>query len=486
MTFLGDEGRDALVMYEILHGNLTLLGPTSSVGGFFLGPIYYYLAAPFFLLFNYSPVGPSVMVALLSVATVWLMYKIGKEFFNKRVGLIAAFFYSISPLVINYSHSSWNPNVLPISSLLTLYVVYIALKRNSWRWFILIGFLLGIGMQLHYLVIFLCVVVFFYILLARLVEKIKSPLKILLKEYFLIFIGFIIGWSPFLLFEARHEFRNIKNIFEFVFKSGETGGNSHFFQTIGDVFFKLFGRLIFSFPQTIDFYRFDKLLISFWYYAVLIFALFSLFLLIKNLIKTFKTKDFSKYSLLFVWLIIGVGLFGFYKKNIYDYYFQFMFPLPFFLSALTMNYLYEKKNILLKLLTLFIFVSVVIAAVFFSPLRSEPNRQFLQMKTIADFVISKTDNRPYNFALITGGNSDFAYRYFFTVWNKKPVEILNPQLDPKRTSVTNQLLIVCESFPCKPLGHSLWEIAGFGRAEIAGEWNVSVVKVFKLQHYKGK
>jgi len=108
------------------------------------------------------------------------------------------------------------------------------------------------------------------------------------------------------------------------------------------------------------------------------------------------------------------------------------------------------------------------------------------MKTIADFIISKTDNKSYNFALMTGGNSDFAYRYFFTVWNKKPIEILNPQLDPKRTTVTDQLLIVCERFPCKPLGHSLWEIAGFGRAEIAGEWDVSVVKVYKLTPYKEK
>jgi len=75
MTFLGDEGRDVLVVYNILHGKLTLLGPTASVGGFFLGPIYYYFMAPFLLIFNYNPVGPAVMVALFGIATVWLVYK---------------------------------------------------------------------------------------------------------------------------------------------------------------------------------------------------------------------------------------------------------------------------------------------------------------------------------------------------------------------------------------------------------------------------
>src|ERR1035437_6294632 len=124
MTFLGDEGRDVLVAYNILHGHLTLLGPTSSVGGFFLGPIYYYFMAPFLFLFNYNPVGPAVMVALFGVATVWLVYKISSEFFGKTAGLIASTLYAISPLVISYSRSSWNPNLMPFFTLLTIYVLY--------------------------------------------------------------------------------------------------------------------------------------------------------------------------------------------------------------------------------------------------------------------------------------------------------------------------------------------------------------------------
>jgi len=64
------------------------------------------------------------------------------------------------------------------------------------------------------------------------------------------------------------------------------------------------------------------------------------------------------------------------------------------------------------------------------------------------------------------------------------VPIENESIDPKRTSVTDQLIIICEEEECKPLGHPLWEIAGFGRAEIVGEWQVSFVKVMKLVHYK--
>jgi hypothetical protein len=120
------------------------------------------------------------------------------------------------------------------------------------------------------------------------------------------------------------------------------------------------------------------------------------------------------------------------------------------------------------------------------PFRYAPNQQLQQTENIARFVLEKTNDQPYNFALITGGNSDHAYRYFLTVWGHPSVTIQYPGVDPKRTTVTNQLLVVCESLPCYPLGNSLWEIAGFGQGQIVGHWKVSVVEIYKLEHYKGK
>ena len=62
MTFLGDEGRDVLIVKRmIVDHDITFLGPTASVGGFFLGPIYYYFITPFLWAFNLDPVGPVVV-----------------------------------------------------------------------------------------------------------------------------------------------------------------------------------------------------------------------------------------------------------------------------------------------------------------------------------------------------------------------------------------------------------------------------------------
>lgn len=494
MTFLGDEGRDVLVVYNILHGKLTLLGPTSSVGGFFLGPIYYYFMAPFLLLFNYNPVGPAIMVALIGVATVWLLYKFCSDLFNKRVGLIAAILYAVSPLVIAYSRSSWNPNPLPFFSLLSFYVLYKGIIKKSYKLIFTSGLLLGISMQLHYLATFLAFIMFLYIFLAEILGakvNFKKITPVLIKKYLLVLSGFIVGWSPFLAFEIRHGFLNIKKIFDFIFSGGNTGDNTNFFVNLYEVFFRLFGRLTVSFPPPEQLFKYDSLVLNLWIVFVLVLAISSSAFLLFNIYKHFKKNsgELNKYLLIGLWFFVGIVLFGFYKKSIYDYYFSFMFPVPFIMLGLLISFIYENKKInhLGKIISIPLLIFLFFVNIQGLPFRYEPNRQLNQMKTIADFVMTRTDAKPFNFALISGGNSDHAYRYFFTVWNHPPITIEDPALDPTKESVTDQLFVVCESpLPCFPLGHSLWEIAGFGRAEIAGQWKVSVVEVYKLVHYKEK
>lgn len=484
MTFLGDEGRDVLVVYKILHGGLTLLGPTASVGGFFLGPIYYYFMVPFLWLFNYDPVGPAIMVAIFGIATIWLIHKVGKELFGSSIGLIAAGLYAISPLVVTYSRSSWNPNPMPFFSLLTLYLIYKAIIKNRIKLFLLSGFLLGIAMQLHYLTVFLGVIIFVYILIYQSTYSKNNFLLKIIRQYLFIFLGFIVGWSPFLAFEIRHGFKNIISIFNFIFNPQSTSKSINFLEIINNVFFRIFGRLIANFPASEKISLWPKLNVDYWHYAALALGIISVGFLFYKCLKAYKLNslDFAKYSLMLVWLILGIGLFGFYKKPIYDYYFGFMFPLPFLIVGIFLKGLWINK--IGKILGILILIILIWLNNLTPPYREPVNRQVNQIEEISKFVMSKTENEPFNFALIAGGNSDHAYRYFFTLWQKEPVTIQNVLLDPKRETVTNQLLIVCEEVVCKPLGHSLWEIAGFGRAEIVGEWRVSVVRVFKLKHYK--
>lgn len=482
MTFLGDEGRDVLVVKRmIVDHKWTLLGPTASVGGFFLGPIYYYFMLPFLWLWRLDPTGPAVMVALFGIATVYVVYRIGRDFFSENVGLSAAALYALSPVVIAFSRSSWNPNVVQFFSALLVYFLWRAEREAKKKYFIFIGIALGIGLQLHYLFSFLGVVtlIWFFII------KNKRPLG---KSIGLTSAGFLIGYAPFLLFELRHGFPNTITLLRFLSEGKETGfGFIQFFQTIGDVSFRLFGRLVLRFPQPEWWYKYTTLTKWTWIGATLLATLTgigtALFFAYNK--KTNKSAK-SGSMLLVLWFAVVVLLFGFYRRGIYDYYFGIFFALPFLLVSLVLWTLYNFGK-----LGKVVSIAVLAGLVYFNwqgrPQLFSPNNQLSQAQKIAFTSLEKAEGKPFNFALITWNNSDHAYRYFFEIAGNSPVTIENEANDPERKTVTDQLIIICEKpFPqCQPLGHPLWEIAGFGRAEIAGTWEVPFVTIFKLVHYKG-
>jgi 4-amino-4-deoxy-L-arabinose transferase-like glycosyltransferase len=477
MTFLGDEGRDMLVVKHILEGDLTFLGPRASAGDFFLGPFYYYLITPFLWLFNYDPVGPAIMVALFGIATVYLVYWVGKKFFNPTAGLIAALLYAVAPIVVRYSSSSWNPNVVPFFMTVLFIGLYYAIKNKSWKLFGIVGILLGILMQLHYLATFIAVIVALSVLIGVYYNK-KSFLD-LFRNYVLyyisIFIGFLIALSPFIAFEIKHGFPNFRTIFSFILSpslNSSESGNVSFVVIILDVFYRIVTRVLVFIGSDSGW---NESLVNGIYGLTIFLIVISLYLLTKN-------KDKLFYTLMLIWFVVGVVLFGFYKKPLYEYYFGFLFPVPFLLFGNLASKMFSATKFSIIGKTLAIVLSAVLVGINISQLHvwKEPNRQKLQMQTIAEFVLSKTDNKPFNFALLTPGNSDHAYRYFFERNNHSPVPIENDVIDPQRITVTDQLLIVCEH-ECSPLGNSLWEVAGFGSAEIVDEWEVSVVKVYKLR-----
>jgi len=460
MTFLGDEGRDVLVVKKIIVDHkFTLLGPTASVGGFFLGPVYYYLMIPFLWAFRLNPVGPAVMVALFGIATVFLVYKVGKDFFSKEVGLLSASLFSISPVVIAYSRSSWNPNLMPFFSLLIIWLTWRTVSEKKPEYLIGVGFLLGVAIQLHYLTVFLMAVVAVYLFLFF--RRLRY-----VKHYLGLIGGIILGWSPFLLFEVRHGFPNFRTLYKFIFFSEETGFLAgRFFPIIFDVLPRLFSRLVANNQRNLSL-------------GLLFVSLFFLVTFIKK--ERAKSKRLAGLLSLF-WLVIGVGLFGFYQKGIYDYYFGFMFPLPFFLTSLALTKIAQNRRLgfFLAFIIGIYLVALNLKAI---PFRYPPNRQLNQAREAARFVLDKAGDKPFNFALITGHNSDHAYRYFFEIWGNPPIIIENPQVDPERKTVTEQLFVICET-TCSPEGHPLWEVAGFGRAQISNRWQVSVLEIYELRHY---
>lgn len=456
IVFLGDEGRDMIVMRNIfVNGDIPFLGPTASVGGFYLGPIYYWMAAPFLWLSNYDPVGPAYFVAAIGVLTVLLLFK----FLKDTVGLWPAFFasilYATAPLIVRYSRSSWNPNPLPFFALLMIYFLYLGISKKHLKYFIFAGAAFGVSIQLHYLAATLALVG--ALIVISCVNFKKWPVVFIVT-----LSGAMITFSPFLIFEARHNFPNFRTILEFVGR-GNVGYKSanlaYLTFDIGNIFLEEISRVVETAYTKISF-------------------LILLAGCLWGFIKTWRDNQVRIiFSVSLIYFIAGLIFLRLYTGQIYDYYFGFMFPAPFLVLGLVFYQLWQKN--LLKSVVIIVFL--LLLAVFLKNgfYKSPPNKLIDQTAQIADLVLEKADNKPYNFALISESNSDHAYRYFLEVRECPPTSL--------ETEITNQLLVVCESKKCEPLGHPNWEIAGFGRAQIEGEWNLEKfgIKIFRLTHWPG-
>lgn len=230
MTFLGDEGRDVIVVRRLLVDfDPILVGPGTSIGNMYLGPLYYYMMAPALFLASFSPAGPAIMIALLGIITVGFIWWVGKEWFSTNAGLIAAGLYAISPVVITYSRSSWNPNIMPFFALLAVYAIDQVWRHHRFNWLLVASISFAFILQSHYLGFLIAPVlgIFWFITLLTLILRKKiikqKEKKVALRRdtksfvrLTFVSIGIVtILMSPLVVFDARHGWRNFISMKKF-------------------------------------------------------------------------------------------------------------------------------------------------------------------------------------------------------------------------------------------------------------------------------
>lgn len=450
MIFLGDEGRDMIIVRRFLvEAHPPLIGPGTSIGNMYLGPLYYYMMAIPTLIANFSPVGPAVMVAILGVVTIALVWWVGREWFGKTSGIVAAGLYAISPTIIIFSKSSWNPNIMPFFSLLSIYSIWKVYKSKNTTtveiWMAILGISSAFVLQSHYLGLLIFPVLFIFWLFS------KVPIR-----YTLISFGlFCILMSPLLIFDFRHNFQNFNSMKKFSVESsgsfaGPIYGVTNFMQT----FYNANTRILGGRNKTAGF------LLT--------------ILLIFGSIRLFKQKKIN--PILVAWMLIGLFGLSMYKSEVFDHYMGFIFPAFFLLLGQTTSSF--PKGVKFVVLFLLIVVNLVN-----SPLKYSPNKQLQRSIEIASFIMQKANSERFNLATISERGNRDVYQYFLLIWGAKIVDT-----DPSATAytVTDQLFVVCEKPKemCDPVHDSSAWIANFGWSKVVDFWEFSGVNIFKLGHTK--
>jgi 4-amino-4-deoxy-L-arabinose transferase-like glycosyltransferase len=465
MTFLGDEGRDVIIVRRFLTElHPPLIGPGTSVGNMYLGPLYYYMMAPALLIAGFSPVGPAVQIAILGVVTVFFIWFVGRVWFDRTAGIIAAALFAISPTVIIFSHSSWNPNIMPFFALLSIYSIWKVWQERKFKWIIVLGISFAFVLQSHYLGLFLAPTLFlFWVLTLVSVWRDKLVRVIFIRYSLLGILLFTLLMSPLLFFDLRHNFQNFYAMKAFFTSSKDIGLPFYvYLSKIESIASMISSNLI----SAKNVYLSNITLIIF------LFALVWMFI---------SRKFKGPLGLVFLWLVVGIVGVSFYKGSVYDHYLEFLFPAPFLLlGACVQSFV---KNKLWYLIFGIYLLFVVLINFINSPIMSSPNLQMPRAISIAKIIQEKAGGEKFNLAAISDFNNRYIYQYFLMLWGAPVVDT-----DPSSTAftVTDQLFVVCE-FPreeCDPTHNPSAWITNFGWTKIVDEWPIWGGTLFKLGHTK--
>jgi 4-amino-4-deoxy-L-arabinose transferase-like glycosyltransferase len=297
MGFYFDQGRDAMVIWKLWHERkFFLIGPVTGLAGIFLGPFYYYLIAPFYLLSEGDPTLPAIFVAFLATISIYFLFLLGKEFQNRFTGLIAAVIAALSYYIVLAGRWFSNPAPILLTSVLLLLSMWKIVKKESQNWWIAVALLAGISLHFE-----AASAVFYLPMIAVFAFWQRKNLPNI-KVFLISSTVFLATLLPQILFNFRHEnilFNNFKAMF-----LEEKSFKLSFWQVIStriNYFWTVFHSKIL--PGLED-----------W---VLAFSAVVLGV-------SFRSK-FDKKSLTLLAIFIGVPMLGFIffqgnEGNIYDYY----------------------------------------------------------------------------------------------------------------------------------------------------------------------
>lgn len=452
-TFGGDQGVDYQnVAKMIAEKRLSLLGPVTHVG-IFLGPLYYYLLIPFFLIFKFDPVAAPVMFALFGTATVGLVYILTKQIFVTISGLrltdsdsfpfLTSLLYAVSPVILESSRSPSQPHLIPFfATLLLISIIRIARKEGHWWDWVVLGICLGSLIQLHFLTF--PIYIFFIIIMLKFFTSIKLKRNFILHTAYCLLFTFLL-LSPWLLFELRHNFFITNQIITYL-QSGEVGFQPvEYLERVLDLIWFSFDRLVGQGNQLIT--------------TLAIVLGLAGFMSIKVRPWLRSRSDLSiPAEIIVIYFFINVLGVSLYLFPLSNHYISALYPIIISFISIGVALL------LPRLLALIAFISLIIFISFhnnFSSNHGYTMPEWVNMSLIkkaADIISADLNQHPGTYNVVNTLDGDTrAHPYRYVLAYRKNI----PPLGVEKYSESDYLYIISGNSTNELLGDKRWELLSF-------------------------
>lgn len=406
LSFYYDQGRDALVISNILKGNLVLIGPTTGIEGLFLGPFYYYLLLPGYFLGAGNPVIASYWQTFLILLGYIVIAYFVKSNFSKITTLLTISLMTFSFFQIQ--DDRWLSNPTPTLLISPLVVLFLTLSfKRSLPFLPLATFCLGLMLQLEASSSFFLLILTTGFILTHLRDFKLKPTIISIGS-------FVATLIPQILFDLRHNFLLTHDFLQFI--HGRGNGDTHSTFQIPTLDF-LKDRLSFfadTFVGRLDLNH-NKL-----------FPFLFILLLLSFIFVSWKYWSRPAMKVMTIWFFGLLLCFVFYQGNfgrVYSYYLLPLMPIFFIFLGLILEFLWRRlvtKFVLAVIILLFLYNQLPLTLNYLSSGVDGLTTIALGNQTQAvKFVLADVSGGSFNVDVYVPPVIPYTYTYLFEYYGKK-------------------------------------------------------------------
>lgn len=378
----------------VVDGHPRLIGQQTTAPGIFIGPMFYYMLVPFFLLFRMDPIGAVIPIILIGVATVFSYYCVFTKIFNKTVGLITSFLYASLLVSVNF-----DLRVVPSTPtniwLIWYFYTVMMLARGNYSVFPFLGFLAGLIWHIH--------IALAPALVAVPLAMIAARKLLTIKQLIIAAIAFLIPSIPLILFETRHGF---SQTLSFVRDLGINHGGGMGLAKLQLILIKVsdnISRLLF-YPQGVPI---NKIL----FMALLL--LLAVWLVYKKLLKT-------KEVFIFYGWIGAVFLYYTASSAIISEYYFANIEIIFLAIVSIFLYFLLKSSRIGKVLVIILLAVILGKNSYHHITRSHYLQGYNERKAVAQFIAQDSRKRGFpcvSVSYVTRPGENVGFRHFFWLNN---------------------------------------------------------------------
>lgn len=404
LSFYFDQGRDGLVIWDLIHkGELFLIGPTTGLSGIFRAPYYYYLIAPFYFIGRGNPIVPAFFLVATSTFAIYLIYRLGEKIHSRPAGIIAALISSFSFYIAMAARWLSNPTPMLVLSMILAWAMINVLERKKWAWPVIslvVGlslFSFGSAGELFYVP-----AVGIFLIWTLITQGYGKKSSLDPKTIFISATLFVLTFLPLVVFDLRHDRILTHNITEtFLTEKSFTMPTKFLINLRTEFYYDVFTNKIFDSRGKREIYALS--FVALWF-------LFSLPKLIKN----------KKYLIIVILLTAPIVGLCFYQGNdtvLYDYYMTGYYMIFILLFAIVLADIWKYKiGKLFVLYFFYLFLSMNLS-ILIPRIKSDTNAEgslyFANQKQAIDWVYKDADGHDFNVDVYVPPVIPYAYDYLF-------------------------------------------------------------------------